>query len=126
MGDPRPIRGELQRVIMEVLWQGGELSVDGVREALPAKRRGAYTTVQTVLNRLADGGLVGRRRLGRAILYRADVSEAQYATQSLRRSLAGVSEEARLTALASLVEELGPSEMKAVSEMAAEIQARRS
>lgn len=110
---------------MDVLWQAGELSVEGVREALPAKRRGAYTTVQTVLNRLAEGRLVKRRRAGRAIRYAARITEAQYAARSLRRSLAGVSEEARLTALASLVEELKPTEMEVVRSLAAEIQARR-
>lgn len=125
MSGYRSIRGELQREIMEVLWAGGELTVNGVRGALPGKRRGAYTTVQTVLNRLAEGGLVERRRVGRGFLYTPTISEAEYAAQSLRRSLAGLSEQARLSALASLVGELGSTERAAVSGMAAEIDARR-
>ena len=123
--DPQPIRGDLQQQIMEVLWRSAKLSVEDVRQGLPPSRRGAYTTVQTVLNRLAEGRLVRRHRTGRAILYSARMSEADYAARSLHRSLAGVSEAARLTALASLVEELSPGEMEAVSTLAAEIQARR-
>lgn len=122
---PQPIRGDLQQEIMDVLWRSTRVSVEEVRQALPAKRRGAYTTVQTVLNRLSEGRLVKRHRAGRAILYSARVSEAEYAARSLHLSLAGVSEAARLSALASLVEELSPSEMEAVGALAAEIQARR-
>ncbi len=123
---PQRIGGALQREIMEVLWRADQVSVEQVREALPSRWQGAYTTVQTVLNRLAAGGLVKRRRAGRAILYSARVSEADYASQSLRRSLDGVSEQARLSALASLVEELDPDEMEAVRVLAAEVQARRA
>ena len=110
---------------MDVLWRSGQVSVEEVRQALPEKRQGAYTTIQTVLNRLAKGGLVKRRRVGRTIRYGARVSEAEYAARSLRRSLAGVSDEARLTALASLVEDLTPGEMEAVTALTAEVRARR-
>lgn len=110
---------------MEILWRSARVSVEEVRQALPVRRRGAYTTVQTVLNRLAEGRLVRRHRTGRPILYSARVSEAEYAAWSLHRSLAGVSDSARLTALASLVEELSESEMEAVGALAAEIHSRR-
>lgn len=110
---------------MEVLWRSDRLSVEEVRQALSPRRRGAYTTVQTVLNRLAEGRLVSRHRAGRTIRYSARVSEAEYAARSLRRSLAGVSESARLTALASLVEELSPSEMEVVTALTADIRTRR-
>lgn len=110
-----------------MLWQIVDASsVEEVRQALPKSKRGAYTTVQTVLNRLAEGGLVNRRRSGRAIRYSARLSESDYVARSLQRSLAGVSEQARRSALASLVDELGPNEMKAVSALASEIRARRS
>lgn len=125
MPDAQPIRGELQREVMEVLWEAGQCSVEQVRRALPRRRRSAYTTVQTVLNRLSKGGLVERSRAGRTILYSPCLSEAEYAARALRRSLAGISEEARLSALASLVDELGPAEMETVRSLAAEVRARR-
>jgi predicted transcriptional regulator len=37
-----------------------------VRSALLGRYRGAYNTVQTVLNRLADRGLLERDRMGSA------------------------------------------------------------
>jgi predicted transcriptional regulator len=120
------LRGELQREVMDALWrlQGG--SVEEVREALPAARSAAYTTVQTVLNRLAERGLVRRDREGRAIRYSAKISEAEYFAGSLRRALGGASRGARRTAIANLVEELPRDELEEIRQVAAEAGRRRS
>ncbi len=129
VGDSESIRGDLQQEIMKVLWArsaGSATSVEDVREGLPPERRGAYTTVQTVLNRLADKGLVVRRKQGRTIQYAAAVSEPDYLAGSLQRTLKGASAEARQSALANLVEELGPQDLEAISDVAAEIRRRRN
>lgn len=120
-----PIQGELQERIMRVLWRKDEAGVEEVRRALPKAHRGAYTTVQTVLNRLADRGLVKRRRVGNAIRYSASVTEADYVSSSLARSLAGASEEARRAALASLVGDLGKGELAEVRALARKIDRER-
>lgn len=125
MSDSGPIRGDLQQEIMRILWAGSGASVEGVREALPPDRQGAYTTVQTVLNRLADRGLVTRRKEGRMIHYAAAVSETDYLAGSLQRTLKGASEEARRSALTNLVEELGPKDLEAIADVAAEIRRQR-
>lgn len=62
--------GELERAVMEVLWQtDAALSVRDVHAAL-ADRDLAYTTVMTVLDRLAKKGICSRELEGRAWLYR--------------------------------------------------------
>lgn len=53
---------------MKVLWRG-DASVAQVRAGLP--RPLAYTTVMTVLDRMASKGVVARRRQGRAFVYSA-------------------------------------------------------
>lgn len=56
---------------MEVLWAHPDpVSVRDVHEQLAAERDIAYTTVMTVLDRLAKKGIVGRELSGRAWLYR--------------------------------------------------------
>jgi predicted transcriptional regulator len=121
-----PIRGDLQQEIMRILWNlGDEATVEQVRQELPEQRRGAYTTVQTVLNRLTDRELVERRRVGRTIVYRAATSESDYVAASLYRALDGASDRARRSALANLVEELRPGELETFNALAAEIRSRR-
>lgn len=126
MADTDPIRGDLQQEIMKILWAADSASVEEVRTGLPDGRRGAYTTVQTVLNRLADRGLVRRNRQGKAIRYEAAISETDYVAGSLQRTLEGASDAARLSALTNLVEKLPAGEFEAISDLAEEINRRRS
>ena len=59
----------LELECLKVLWSLGEGSVKDVRHALTANRNLAYTTVMTVLDRLARKGGVARRKVGRSFLY---------------------------------------------------------
>jgi len=82
---------------MNALWPLGEATVKQVQESLMARRPRAYTTIMTILDRLAQKGIVARRKVGRAYLYRASlqVSEArQSAVQHLVAGFFGGSREA--------------------------------
>ena len=61
MADPKLSRLEFE--IMEALWNGGESSIREIQESFPAKRRPAYTTIQTMVYRLEAKGIV--RRIGK-------------------------------------------------------------
>ncbi|MBZ5611012.1 MAG: BlaI/MecI/CopY family transcriptional regulator [Acidobacteriia bacterium] len=62
-----PPRLELE--CLKVLWRLGQGNVKDVRRELIASRNLAYTTVMTVLDRLARKGCVVRRKVGRSFLY---------------------------------------------------------
>jgi len=82
---------------MNALWPLGEATVKQVQESLMARRPRAYTTIMTILDRLAQKGIVSRRKVGRAYLYRASLqaSEAQQsAVQQLVTGFFGGSREA--------------------------------
>lgn len=120
------LQGELQLEVMRALWRlDRPAGVEEVRGALPVRQRGAYTTVQTILNRLAERGLLDRERRGKAIFYRALVTEADYYSRSLREALAPASVAARRTALARLVGDLDPGELSEIEALAREVAARR-
>lgn len=110
---------------MAVLWRTGPGTVEHVRDGLPARHRSAYTTVQTVLNRLADRALVSRVRRGRTMVYTAKLNEAQYLSRSLERTLAGASLEARQVALTELIGGLDADELERLSDQARRAQASR-
>jgi BlaI family penicillinase repressor len=56
--------------IMDVLWRLGEASVREVCDALAEKKRPAYTTVQTIVQRLEQKGAVRRtRKIGNALMF---------------------------------------------------------
>jgi predicted transcriptional regulator len=120
-----PIHGELQAQIMATLWRLESGTVEQVRSALPVRYRGAYTTVQTVLNRLAERGLVQRRKVGTAFEYRPGIAEDEYVSRSIALTLAAASSDARRTALARLVGRLDPSELSQLQTLARTIAERR-
>ena len=111
--------------VMKALWHLEVGTVERVRAALPGRYRGAYTTVQTVLNRLAERGLVSRERAGKTIEYRPRLSEAQYLARSIEQALAGASSEARHAALADVIGGLEPSELTDIQRRAKAIDRRR-
>jgi predicted transcriptional regulator len=81
-------RGDLKQQVLTLLLAADEPMTPGqVRDALDADL--AYTTVMTVLNRLAEQGLVARRRAGRAYAYTAVVDEAEVTARQMHRLLEG-------------------------------------
>lgn len=54
---------------LKALWSLGEATVAGVRAELKSAKPLAYTTVLTLLDRLANRGAVSRRKKGRAYVY---------------------------------------------------------
>lgn len=81
---------------MDALWASeGLRSVRDVHEELSAERDLAYTTILTVLDRLAKKGHVTRERSGRAWLYRAAESRASLLATAMLDNLEGTEEQRR-------------------------------
>jgi BlaI family transcriptional regulator, penicillinase repressor len=68
-GAPPDIPPPLELECLKCLWLLGEGNVHDVRRALGPARKLAYTTVMTVLDRLARRGAITRRKQGRAFVY---------------------------------------------------------
>jgi predicted transcriptional regulator len=123
--DDSRISGELQTQLMAALWRLGAGTVEQVRSEIPPRYRGAYTTVQTVLNRLAERGLLSRHKVGNAIEYRPKISEADYLSRSIADTLSGASVGARQVALARLIAELDKGELSELQRLADEVTTKR-
>jgi BlaI family transcriptional regulator, penicillinase repressor len=73
--NPRLTALELR--IMEALWTAGQCSVREIQETFPESGRPAYTTVQTMVNRLERKKAVRRvKRISNANIFEAAVSKA--------------------------------------------------
>ena len=74
---------------MNALWRLGEATVRDIHAALAATRPRAYTTIMTILDRLAQKGVVERQKAGRAWLYKAHLSADQARTHAVARLVEG-------------------------------------
>jgi BlaI family penicillinase repressor len=63
--------------ILRLVWQCGAATVQQIQAALPARRKVAYKTVQTLLRRLEEKGYLSHKTAGKAhIFYPAVKREA--------------------------------------------------
>lgn len=66
---------KLELEIMDVMWDLERASVRELQEALPEHKRPAYTTVQTIVNRLEEKGAVIRtKKIGNAFIFEPAIS----------------------------------------------------
>jgi predicted transcriptional regulator len=73
------VLGPLEAEVMQVLWSAGmPMDVRAVRDAMNERRSTplAYTTVMTVMARLAEKEILTRRRQGRGFVYEPAVPNA--------------------------------------------------
>jgi predicted transcriptional regulator len=102
---------------MDQLWAAPEGTARTVREVhaeLAADRDIAYTTVMTVMDRLARKELVIQERDGRAFRYRARSSRAGMTAELMRETLDDFSEQERSTALVAFVEDASREDLAAL------------
>jgi BlaI family penicillinase repressor len=70
-----PRLSKLEYRIMEALWSKGDSSIREILESFPARRRPAYTTVQTTVYRMETKGAVQRvKRVGNFHIFSASIS----------------------------------------------------
>jgi BlaI family transcriptional regulator, penicillinase repressor len=72
---PLPRLTKLELQIMEALWSRGPCSVREIQESFPARKRPAYTTVQTTVYRLEVKKALRRtKKIATALIFEAAVS----------------------------------------------------
>lgn len=119
--------GDLERSVMDHLWDTGEpQTVRQVHDALCAHRELAYTTVMTVLQRLAKKGLVVQLRDDRAHRYTPVASRDDLVAGLMVDALDQAADlGGRRAALMNFVERVGTDEADTLRHALAELDARQ-
>ncbi|MCU1274273.1 MAG: transcriptional repressor, CopY family [Bryobacterales bacterium] len=71
----RELPPRLELLCLKALWTLGEGNVNDVRRVVSETKPLAYTTVMTLLDRLARRGITVRRKVGRAFVYAPQLSQ---------------------------------------------------
>jgi len=88
-GPPRDIPPPLEMLCLKALWSLGEGNVGEVRRLVSESKPLAYTTVMTVLERLARRNIVSRRKSGRAFVYAPHISRDSIRRLALKEFVDG-------------------------------------
>ena len=79
--------GELQRAVIEVVWNLGEASVHQVRKELSRRKKLAYTTVLTAMQKLEKAGWLRHRAEGKVYVYSPTRTREEAGAKSARKFL---------------------------------------
>jgi predicted transcriptional regulator len=117
-----PRLGDLERDVMDRLWDAdGPRTVREVYDELVAERDLAYTTVMTVLDRLAHKRMVTRTRDGRAYRYVPTHTRAELTAELMHEALS-VEHVDRTAALVHFADRVTPEEAAALQEALTRVQ----
>ena len=109
---------------MNTLWPLGEGTVRQIQQCLAPYRPRAYTTIMTILDRLAHKCIVTRRKVGRAYLYRPNLSAQEaraHAVEQVVESFFAGSPEALAAHLAGVAGGTGPLPRRGTQSPRAEV-----
>lgn len=114
--------GELELAVMQIVWEQQPVSVATVLSQLNSgERTWAYTTIMTIMSRLAAKGWLVTEKQGRALIYRAaqtrEEAEAKMAGEIVRSLLADFGD----VAIAQFVRELDrldPNQLSRLADLA--------
>jgi predicted transcriptional regulator len=108
--------GDLEAVVMDVVWDWGEpATVRDVFDHLAERRQIAYTTVMTVMDNLYRKGHLSRVKDGRAYRYTPTAERGEYTARIMREVLRSVEDQtATLSHFVAGMSEEESQELRAV------------
>ncbi len=121
----KQVLGELEADIMEIVWQKGQCTVRDVYENLVEQRELAYTTVMTVMGRLADKGLLQREQQGNSYIYRPALTKERYQERVVSEVLDALLNTHGAQTVSHLMKRLGQTDVEKLNEFEEVIRLRR-
>jgi predicted transcriptional regulator len=121
----RKILGDLEADIMEIVWKKGEVTVRSVFQILKDDRELAYTTVMTVMSRLADKGLLRKIKEGAAFVYKATSTRDEFTQSTLKKILNELLQDFAAPAISQFIDSVEDVDPDKMEELARLIEAKR-
>lgn len=119
------VLGHLEEEVMGSLWTRGEATGKEVLADLSGKRKIAYTTVLTVLDRLYKKDLVKKEKNGGSFHFSATYSKDDFSAIISKEVMKGVVEMSKHYASANFVDVLAESDPEELSRLEELIEAKR-
>jgi predicted transcriptional regulator len=87
--------GPLQTQVMELIWDNGPMTVKRAQYFLSKREKYAYTTVMTVMNRLARRGFLEREKKGHSFTYKSPMKRDDFLKFAVGEIFTGLYEDFR-------------------------------
>jgi len=121
----KKVLGDLEADIMKIIWKLNRATVRDVYEQLRLEKKLAYTTVMTIMSRLAEKGLLEKEPLGNAYVYSPTISEVDFTKRVVSEVLDGLLEEFSEPAISHIVDRLSSEDSVEIEKLEKFIKERR-
>ncbi|MDP2858500.1 MAG: BlaI/MecI/CopY family transcriptional regulator [Bacillota bacterium] len=121
----KKVLGGLEADIMELMWKTGRCCVRDVHRVLRENKDLAYTTVMTVMARLATKGLLTRELVEDAYYYETAVSKPEFESSIVSHVLDGLLESFSEQTISQLLGKAEAKDKNVVDALAQIIDGRR-
>ena len=114
------VLGDLERLVMDILWNRGDVTGREVLEEIEKTRPLALTTILTVMDRLLKKGLIKRKKRGWVFVYTPSISRDDFVRQVSEEVMQGILDISASSAASSFVDILyktSPEEMDRLSRL---------
>lgn len=122
----KKVLGELEADIMEICWNKQPVSVRDVYQELLLRREIAYTTVMTIMGRLADKGLLSKETKGNAFIYTPVMTKNEFTKKVVAQVLDGLLDEFAEPTYNHLVDRMSKEDEAKIEELEKMIKEKRS
>jgi len=120
------VLGDLEAEIMKIVWKSDRATVRDIYETLRLEKKLAYTTVMTIMGRLAEKGLLDKEPVGNAYVYSPVISEGDFVKKVVCEVLDGLMEEFAEPAISHMVDRLSTEDTSKIDRLEKIIEERRS
>lgn len=97
--------GPLEHQIMKIVWKQKKATVYSVIEELCEKKKLAYTTVMTVMSRLADKKILTREKKGKVYFYKPVQTKEKFVHSLVKNTISGFVDRFGEEAMAAFVDQ---------------------
>jgi len=122
----KKVLGDLEAEVMKIVWKTGRATVRDVHEQLRLEKNLAYTTVMTIMSRLAEKGLLDKEPQGNAFVYIPTITEKEFAERVAIEVLDGLLDEFAEPAISHIVDKLGADDAAKLEKLEQIIKERRA
>lgn len=119
------VLGDLEKRIMEILWEKGESTIREILPFLPGEPEPSYSTIITVTNRLAKKGLLERKKVKKTFFYRPLYSKDEFYDLVSKKVVKGVSSLSPYTTMVNLVDIVAEANPDKIEQLAKLIEEKK-
>ena len=98
--------GPLEQEVMDCIWKEKEVTVSDIHACLKKRRKIAYTTVMTIMTRLAEKGFLARKMEGKAYVYTPKKTKEQTAKGVVKKIVNSLVDQYGQEAVTAFTDEL--------------------